>query len=67
MRKFQLLLLLMWTGSLSAQDSTLPVVAPGAVIQLVSAQFKFTEGAAVNKKGDVFLRTSLMIRYGNIV
>lgn len=54
MRKFQLLLLLMWTGSLSAQDSTLPVVAPGAVIQLVSAQFKFTEGAAVNKKGDVF-------------
>jgi len=30
------------------------VVAPGAQLQLVSAQFKFTEGPTVDKKGNIF-------------
>ena len=30
------------------------VVAPGATLQLLSGQFAFTEGPAVNKRGDVF-------------
>lgn len=30
------------------------VVAPGAVLKQVSNQFKFTEGPAVNKKGDIY-------------
>ncbi|UYQ92338.1 SMP-30/gluconolactonase/LRE family protein [Chitinophaga horti] len=48
-----LLLILGWTGRLSAQDTT-SLVAPGAVLQKVSSRFKFTEGPAVNRKGEVF-------------
>jgi gluconolactonase len=33
---------------------SIPVVAPGATVQQVSAQFRFTEGPAVNKKGDIY-------------
>ncbi len=33
---------------------TMNLVAPGAVLQLVSSQFSFTEGPAVNKQGDVY-------------
>src|SRR5688572_30921286 len=30
------------------------IIAPGAVLRLVSSQFSFTEGPAGNKKGDVY-------------
>jgi gluconolactonase len=30
------------------------IIAPGAQLQLVSSQFKFTEGPAVDKKGNIF-------------
>lgn len=33
---------------------TLAVVAPGATLQQVSTQFTFTEGPAVDKKGDIY-------------
>ena len=33
---------------------SIAVVAPGAVLKQVSNQFKFTEGPAVNKKGDIY-------------
>ena len=36
------------------QNDTVNIVAPGAVLQLVSSQFSFTEGPASNKKGDVY-------------
>ncbi len=36
------------------QDDTMNIVAPGAVLQLVSSQFSFTEGPASNKKGDIY-------------
>lgn len=45
--------LLLAAGTLKAQD-TLPVVAKGATLTKVSSQFAFTEGPAVNKKGDIF-------------
>lgn len=35
-------------------EDTLKLIAPGAVLQLVSSQFSFTEGPASNKKGDVY-------------
>lgn len=42
----------------SSQDlarlDTLPVVAKGAVLNKISSQFSFTEGPAVNKKGDIY-------------
>lgn len=36
------------------QLDSIPVVAPGATVQQVSSQFKFTEGPAVNKRGDIY-------------
>jgi gluconolactonase len=47
-------LLLLLAGSVYAQPDTIRVVAPGATLEQVSKQFKFTEGPAVNKKGDVY-------------
>lgn len=35
-------------------EDSMNLIAPGAILQLVSSQFKFTEGPAVNKAGDVF-------------
>lgn len=37
-----------------AQLDTIPVVAPGAQLKQVSKQFAFTEGPAVDKKGNIF-------------
>ena len=36
------------------QLDSIPVVAPGATVQQVSSQFRFTEGPAVNKRGDIY-------------
>lgn len=36
------------------QLDSIRVVAPGATVQQVSSQFKFTEGPAVNKRGDIY-------------
>lgn len=33
---------------------SLKVVAPGAAVKQISAQFRFTEGPAVNKQGDIY-------------
>lgn len=41
------------SNPVSAIDS-LPVVASGATLQQVSTQFKFTEGPAVDKKGNIY-------------
>jgi gluconolactonase len=35
-------------------NDTMNVIAPGASLNLISSQFSFTEGPAVNKKGDVY-------------
>lgn len=35
-------------------EDSMNIIAPGATLQLLSSQFKFTEGPAVNKAGDVF-------------
>ncbi len=43
--------------AMSQQESgldSLKIVAPGATVQQVSNQFKFTEGPAVNKRGDIY-------------
>lgn len=57
----QLLLLGLFTGqSILAQDTTrnslkdIEQVAKGAVLNRISSQFRFTEGPAVNKKGDIY-------------
>jgi len=39
------------TSKVQQQDS---LVAPGATLQKISSQFSFTEGASVDKKGNVF-------------
>jgi gluconolactonase len=36
------------------QLDSIRVVAPGATVQQVSSQFRFTEGPAVNKRGDIY-------------
>ena len=36
------------------QEEVNQLIAPGATLQQVSRQFKFTEGPAVDKKGDIF-------------
>jgi gluconolactonase len=36
------------------QHDTMNVIAPGAVLQLVSSQFSFTEGPASDKKGNIY-------------
>lgn len=38
----------------SIRENEGSIIAPGAKLQLISSQFGFTEGPAVNKKGDVF-------------
>jgi gluconolactonase len=40
--------------TLSGNQKTSPVVADGATLQLVSDKFKFAEGPATDKKGNVF-------------
>lgn len=40
-------------GKATTLDS-INVVAPGATLRQVSSQFKFTEGPAVNRKGDIY-------------
>ena len=37
-----------------SQEEVNQLIAPGATLQQVSRQFKFTEGPAVDKKGDIF-------------
>ncbi|GAB4006861.1 SMP-30/gluconolactonase/LRE family protein [Spirosoma migulaei] len=55
-----LTVLLVTSCTLSAQSSlvkgldSIKVVAPGATLRQVSSQFAFTEGPAVNKKGDIY-------------
>lgn len=57
---FLLTSLLAISGQLMAQQTTtsgldtINVVAPGATLQKVSSQFTFTEGPAVDKKGNIF-------------
>ncbi|WP_020599002.1 SMP-30/gluconolactonase/LRE family protein [Spirosoma panaciterrae] len=57
---FLLTSLLAISGQLVAQQTTtsgldtINVVAPGATLQKVSSQFTFTEGPAVDKKGNIF-------------
>lgn len=41
------------SGGKTGLDS-IPVVAPGAELKQVSSQFSFTEGPAVNRRGDVY-------------
>lgn len=49
------LFLIATASTASAQQArTLNVVAPGAELKLVSKQFAFSEGPAVNKKGDIY-------------
>lgn len=36
------------------QDDAAKLIAPGATVQQISKQFKFTEGPAVDKKGNIF-------------
>lgn len=47
-----------WQAMGQAQQGTrldsIPVVAPGATLYQVSSQFAFTEGPAVNKRGDIY-------------
>lgn len=52
-----LVLTLIISFRVSGQESSLDsirVVAPGATVQQVSSQFRFTEGPAVNKRGDIY-------------
>lgn len=57
-RYFALFLLLCSAQTAIGQQGgpldSIRVVAPGATVQQVSAQFRFTEGPAVNKKGDIY-------------
>jgi len=46
--------LFMGYSTANAQDDAAKLVAPGATLQQVSKQFKFTEGPAVDKKGNIF-------------
>lgn len=52
MRLKSLLIFITFTTSAFAQEKTL--IAPGATLQKISSQFSFTEGPAVDKKGDVY-------------
>jgi gluconolactonase len=47
-----LLTLALWTGALRAADS--PVIAPGARLEKLAGDFKFTEGPAADTEGNVF-------------
>ncbi|WP_343690971.1 SMP-30/gluconolactonase/LRE family protein [Chitinophaga sp.] len=52
---FTLIVFMHATTHLSGQQPpTLPVVAPGAQLIQLPAKFAFSEGPAVNKKGDIF-------------
>ncbi len=52
MRFKSLLIALTIASSAFAQEKSL--IAPGATLQKVSGQFTFTEGPAVNRKGDIY-------------
>ncbi|RAK03243.1 gluconolactonase [Larkinella arboricola] len=41
-------------GSETGRADSVKVTAPGATPKQISSQFKFTEGPAVNKKGDIY-------------
>ncbi len=41
-------------GKMFAQDDATKLIAAGATLQQISKQFKFTEGPAVDKKGNIF-------------
>ncbi|MGV3558168.1 SMP-30/gluconolactonase/LRE family protein [Larkinella arboricola] len=41
-------------GSETGRADSVKVTAPGAMPKQISSQFKFTEGPAVNKKGDIY-------------
>ncbi len=49
-----------------ADEDSSSIIAEGAKLQLISNQFRFTEGPTVDKKGNNFLPISLMIKYGNM-
>ena len=49
---FTVLLLFSMISSISAQET--PLIAEGAEINLVASDYKFTEGPAVDKEGNVF-------------
>lgn len=42
------------SDTIIAPADTINIIAPGASLNLVSSQFSFTEGPAVNKTGDVY-------------
>jgi len=44
----------MGSSAANAQEDAAKLVAPGAILQQVSKQFKFTEGPAVDKKGNIY-------------
>jgi gluconolactonase len=43
-----------YSDTIIQPKDTMNIIAPGAVLRLVSSQFSFTEGPAANKKGDVY-------------
>lgn len=45
---------LLLPGAAFCQQELQQLIAPGATLQLVAKQFKFTEGPAVNKRGDIY-------------
>ncbi|MEZ4904248.1 MAG: SMP-30/gluconolactonase/LRE family protein [Spirosomataceae bacterium] len=53
-RRFLLILLAMVALEGLAQTSSSNLTAPGATLQPISKEFKFTEGPAVDKKGNIF-------------
>lgn len=50
--KFNIRYMTLSDTSILAKGSS--IIAPGAKLQLISSRFSFTEGPAVNKKGDIF-------------
>jgi hypothetical protein len=46
--------LLIGCSTIFGQDDAAKLIAPGATVQQISKQFKFTEGPAVDKKGNIF-------------
>ncbi|NND32027.1 MAG: hypothetical protein HKN76_05500, partial [Saprospiraceae bacterium] len=45
--------LMLWSLTLSGQDE-LKLIAPGATLTKVSSEYKFTEGPAVDRAGNVY-------------
>ncbi|MGI4727728.1 MAG: SMP-30/gluconolactonase/LRE family protein [Janthinobacterium lividum] len=56
-KTYMLLLALLFSATVYAQDTSVAksaVIADGKKLQLISKQFSFTEGPAVDKKGNIF-------------